>query len=62
MMVPELFAIHVQPVLKNKAREAETTETNADKYDFTKVERLVFPRHSSSFPEKLPVTDTHLGL
>jgi hypothetical protein len=57
MMMLELLAVHVQPVLKSMAREAQTTMTCANKHDFTKVERFVLPRCCNSFHEKLPVTD-----
>jgi hypothetical protein len=44
------------PVLKNAAREAQTTEAH------TEVKHPVIPRRSSSFLEKLPVIDPHLNL
>jgi hypothetical protein len=47
----------MSPVLKSVDREAQTTEAHTNKHDFTEVERLVLPRCSSSFHEKLPVTD-----
>jgi hypothetical protein len=62
IMTPELLTAHAQPVLKSLARGAQTTETHADKHDFTKVERLILPQRSNSFHEKPPVTNPFLGL
>jgi hypothetical protein len=44
-------------VLKNAAREAQTTEAHVDMHDFTEVKHPVLPRRSSSFLKKLPITD-----
>jgi hypothetical protein len=43
-------------------KEAQMTEAHADKHDFTKVEHLILPWRSSSFPAKLLVIYPHLGL
>lgn len=61
-MAPELFAAHVQPVLKSTTREAQTIEAHANKLDFTEVERFILLQHSSSFLGKLQATDPLLGL
>lgn len=60
MMTPELFAAHTQLVLKSTSREAQMTGAHADKPGFTEVERLILPRHISSFLGKLLATDPSL--
>jgi hypothetical protein len=40
-MVLELLTAHTQPVLKSRAREAQTTEACTDKHNFIEVERFV---------------------
>jgi hypothetical protein len=62
IMAPELLVAHAQLVLKSTMKEAQMTEAHADKHDFTKVEHLILPWRSSSFPAKLLVIYPHLGL
>jgi hypothetical protein len=60
MMMPELFAAHTQLVLNSTPIEAQMTEAHVDKPGFTEVERLILPRHSSSFLVKLLASDPSL--